>query len=288
MMALHLETPLPEGKQAVLIIMDRVARLTNLQYFVVGATARDILMYHLHGLPLNRASPDIDFAMAIESWSAFEALRAALLHEPTFQQDAKILHRLHYLPAVGEGFPVDLVPFGGVEIFPAQVAWPPDMAIVMNVAGYAEALDSAVTVHVADHCEIRVASIPGLVMTKLIAWLDRGQSNPKDAVDFRYVLANYAAAGNVDRLYGEELPLLAACDYEFERAGPRLLGLDVASIASAESKQQIAGILAASELRNRLVAHMLRGESHRDDAAVGEIEMQLAEFRIGLREWPGP
>ena len=68
MTAIQLKTPLREGKRSVLIIMDRVARLTNLQYFVVGATARDILMYHFHGFPLNRASPDIDFAMAIESW----------------------------------------------------------------------------------------------------------------------------------------------------------------------------------------------------------------------------
>lgn len=141
MTAIRLKTPLPEGKRTVLIIMDRVARLTNLQYFVVGATARDILMYHLHGFPLTRASPDIDFAMAIENWPAFEALRVALLQEPTFRPDAKIQHRLHYSPAVGDGFPVDLVPFGGVEIFPSQVAWPPDMAVVMNVAGYAEALD---------------------------------------------------------------------------------------------------------------------------------------------------
>jgi predicted nucleotidyltransferase len=161
------------------------------------------------------------------------------------------------------------------------------MAIVMNVAGYAEALKSAVTVRVADHCEIPVASIPGLVMTKLIAWLDRGQSNPKDAVDFRYLLENYAAAGNVDRLYGEELPLLAACDYMFESAGPRLLGLDVASIASPQCKQQIARILADPELHHRLVMHMLRGESSSDDP-VGTIENLLAEFRIGLVDWPGP
>ena len=287
MTQVHLKTPLPEGKQVLLTVMDRVARLTNLRYFVVGATARDILMYHLHGFPLNRASPDIDFAMAIENWTVFEALRAALLQEPGFWPDAKVLHRLHYSPAVGEGFPVDLVPFSGVEISPAQVAWPPDMAIVMNVAGYAEALDSAVTVCIADHCEIPVASIPGLVMTKLIAWLDRGRSNPKDAVDFRYLLENYAAAGNVDRLYGEELPLLAACDYVFERAGPRLLGLDIASIASAESKQQIVGILVDPELHDRLVTHMLRGESHYGEA-VGEIEIRLAEFRIGLMDWPGP
>ena len=57
-----------EGKLALLAVMDRVARLKSLRYFVVGAMARDILMYHLHGFPLNRASPDIDFAMAIENW----------------------------------------------------------------------------------------------------------------------------------------------------------------------------------------------------------------------------
>jgi predicted nucleotidyltransferase len=73
----------------------------------------------------------------------------------------------------------------------------------------------------------------------------------------------------------------------FERAGPRLLGLDIASIASEESKQQIVGILDAPDLHDRLVMHMLRGESHYGDA-VGEIENRLAEFRIGLMDWPGP
>ncbi len=283
MTLVHLKTPLPDGKLAVLTLMDRVARQVNLRYLVVGATARDILMYYLHGLPLNRASPDIDFAVAIESWSAFTALKAALLREPPLRPDMRIPHRLHYSATVDDGFPVDLVPFGGVEISPAQVAWPPDMAIVMNVAGYAEALDSAVTVYIADDCEIPVASIPGLVMTKLIAWLDRGQSNPKDAVDFRYLLENYADAGNADRLYGEELPLLHSCGYQLEHAGPRLLGLDVASIALAESKQQIVDILADRQLHDRLVAHMLRGEAH-SDGAVEKIESQLAEFRIGLTE----
>ncbi|WP_082722345.1 hypothetical protein [Burkholderia mayonis] len=54
MTPVHLKTPLPEGKQVLLTVMDRVARLTNLRYFVVGATARDILMYHLHGFPRAR------------------------------------------------------------------------------------------------------------------------------------------------------------------------------------------------------------------------------------------
>lgn len=95
------------------------------------------------------------------------------------------------------------------------------------------------------------------------------------------------SAWSTIQMYGEELPLLAACDYVFERAGPRLLGLDIASIASAESRHQIAGILDDPDLHDRLVVHMLRGESYYGDA-VGETENGLAEFRIGLMDWPGP
>jgi predicted nucleotidyltransferase len=239
--------------------MDRIAGSLGLRYFVVGATARDILMYHLHGFPVNRASPDIDFAMAVESWDAFNVVKGSMLRESGFRPDAKIIHRLHYVPPTGDGFPVDLVPFGGVAVSSATVAWPPDMKVVMNVAGYAEALESAVSVSIEEQFVIPVASIPGLVITKLIAWLDRGHLHPKDAVDFLYLLENYADAGNVDRLYGEEVLLLAACDYAFERAGPRLLGRDITSIVSAQCKSQIAAILTTPAVRDRLVVNMLQG-----------------------------
>lgn len=287
MSAIFLKIPLPQEQHALLRLMDRVARSLGLRYFVVGATARDILMYHLHGFPVNRASPDIDFAIAVESWDAFETVRIALLHEQGFRPDAKIVHRFHYMPATGDGFPVDLVPFGGVEAPSVTVAWPPDMKVVMNVAGYAEALESAVSVSIDPQLVIPVASIPGLVMTKLTAWLDRGHVSAKDAVDVRYLLENYADAGNVDRLYGEEAILLAACDYAFERAGPRLLGLDIASIASVESKHLIVSILNTGAVRDRLIVNMMQGTLQRDNA-YSDLHSLLVEFETGLTAWPGP
>src|SRR6266702_2590739 len=148
MSVISLKTPLPPEQRALLRVMDCIAGSLGLRYFVVGATARDILMYHLHGFPINRASPDIDFAMAVESWDAFNVVKESMLREPGFRRDAKIIHRLHYAPPTGDGFPVDLVPFGGVEVSSATVAWPPDMKVVMNVAGYAEALESAVSVSI--------------------------------------------------------------------------------------------------------------------------------------------
>jgi predicted nucleotidyltransferase len=282
--ALILKTPLPAGHRVLLHLMERVALAFGLRYFVVGATARDILMYHLHGLPINRASPDIDFAMAIESWDTFGRVKASLLSEPGFRSDPKIIHRLHFSPPAGDGFPIDLVPFGGVEATPSTVAWPPDMKIVMNVAGYAEALESAVRVRVDEQLVIPVASIPGLVITKLIAWLDRGHINAKDAVDLRYLIENYADAGNLDRLYGEEAILFAACDYVVERAGPRLLGFDIASIASTQCKEQIVAILNTVAVRDRLIVGMLQGAVQQDDAD-GRLQDCIGEFEIGLTVW---
>jgi len=83
------------------------------------------------------------------------------------------------------------------------------------------------------------------------------------------LLENYADAGNVDRLYGEEVLLLAACDYAFERAGPRLLGRDITSIVSAQCKSQIAAILTTPAVRDRLVVNMLQGTFQQANAIAG-------------------
>jgi predicted nucleotidyltransferase len=281
MSIIFLRTPLPPEQRTLLRVMDRIARSLDLRYFVVGATARDILMYHLHGFPVNRASPDIDFAMAIESWEAFNVVKQSLLCEQGFRPDQKIMHRLHYAPPKGDGFPVDLVPFGGVEVSAATLAWPPDMKVVMNVAGYAEALASAVSVSIEEQLVIPVASIPGLAITKLIAWVDRGHLHAKDAVDLLYLLEHYADAGNADRLYGEEYFLLAACDYAFERAGPRLLGSDITAVISAQCKSQIIDILTTPAVRDRLIVNMLQGTFQQDNA-YSRIDSYLAEFETGL------
>lgn len=100
-------------------------------------------------------------------------------------------------------------------------------------------------------------------------------------------MESYADAGNTDRLYGEEFPLLAACGYTIERAGPRLLGLDIASIASEEWKSQINTILATAVDRDRLVTHMLRG-SVQSDEQISRLQNSLDEFETGLMRWPKP
>ena len=77
---------------------------------LVGATARDLQLHHGHGIPIARATTDVDVAFAMADWEEFDALRAALLDSHAFvptRSDHRLLHQ-HRVP-------VDLIPFGEIE-----------------------------------------------------------------------------------------------------------------------------------------------------------------------------
>lgn len=56
------DKPLPGTLLALIHTLDEVARGLAIRYFVIDATARDILMEHVHGLETARATKDIDLA----------------------------------------------------------------------------------------------------------------------------------------------------------------------------------------------------------------------------------
>ena len=49
----------------------RLLRDAKIRYMLVGATARDLLLYHVFGHPVTRATYDLDFAILVDSWEQF-------------------------------------------------------------------------------------------------------------------------------------------------------------------------------------------------------------------------
>lgn len=82
---------------------------------------------------------------------------------------------------------------------------------------------------------VRVASIPGLMILKLVAWSDRGRETDKDAADIYRLLSTYADAGNTDRLYENEMDLLEAVGFDLQLAGAELLGRDVGYLCAPKA-----------------------------------------------------
>jgi predicted nucleotidyltransferase len=250
------------------------------EYLLVGATARDMLMTHVFGLDTRRATQDVDFAIALDDWARFDALKAALVATGSFAPAADRVHLLHYKPAeYGHAFPVDLIPFGGVEQEAHRIAWPPDMNVVMSVAGYAEALASALEVDAGHGLIVRVVSIPALAALKLLAWDERGLLDNKDAQDLLFLLQHYHEAGNQVRMYDEAIGLLQAAAFDLSLAGAALLGQDTRIILHDDSLHALLAILADPRKRDRLIVHATRFAGMESDTAA----KLLHQFELGLR-----
>lgn len=281
MFSVRTERPVEPLTLNVLEIVASVAAERGLAWFVTGAMARDILLSGVFGLNAGRATKDVDLAVAVASWQQFAELKQLLLETRLFHEAKGIAHRLYYRPQpIGHRYPLDLIPFGGITGKVQMISWAPDMSEIMSVAGYEEALAAAVDVEVRLNLVIRVASLPGLAVLKIFAWNDRGHIDAKDAIDLATLFRRYAEAGNMDRLYGTELPVFEAAGYGVELASPRLLGRDVHAIVSASTVKMLEEIL--SHRGDRLVTDMAREFLSMGDGVI-EAERLLAQFRAGLR-----
>ncbi len=192
------------------------------QVLLVGAQARDLLLHYVHGVPITRATYDVDLAFAVADWDDFTSLKEALLRSGAFESVRLVAHRLIHRTRV----PVDLIPYGGVEGPDSSIVWPDDES-EMSVLGYREAVETAVNVLLPGNVHVSTVSIPMFAVLKLIAWSHRHDLAPKkDAGDLFLVLLNYFNVEDPDRLYNEASHLLEAKDFDYDAAGAWLAGHD--------------------------------------------------------------
>lgn len=232
---------------------------TGIAWFVGGASARDILLTHVHDIEATRATADIDIGISIQGWTGHDALRRALLASGNFTAPKGSAHRLNYgAPQTGERTWLDIVPFGGVQDEHGEIAWPPEGSVRMNVAGFRQALDTAIAVRIDRDLVVPVASLPAQAMLKIVAWQDRHAADRKDAIDLLFLMAHYAQAGNLDRLYSDAFDLVERHGHDPDIAGAALLGRDAAAIANdGDIRTQILAILRVDDPAPPILTHML-------------------------------
>ena len=217
------------------------AKELNIDFFVVGALVRILILEKYYNLPIGVATLDLDIGITVIDWEHYKKFKDSLILIRSFTPDKKTYHRLWY----NNKYPVDLIPFGAVETSDGLIRWPPDKSIEMNVTGFQDALNDAILVHLSEGLDVRFVSLPGMAVLKIIAWRDRHNEFPtKDAVDIATLLKYYADAGNDERMYDEHSDLVELENFEFELSGARMLGRDMAKIMSPQTKRMVLDILA--------------------------------------------
>ena len=168
------------------------------EFYVIGATARDIIMQQLLDTESRRRTKDLDIAIAIPDWDTFEQVKQKLIADG-FEKSTDMQQRFFY----GE-YELDIVPYGVVAKEDDNIYWPPEEVVAMSVKGFDEVLSEAITVSIDNEFKVKIASLHGLFLLKFNAWLDRNAKTSKDAEDMSFILSNYFMA-NLDREMHQEV-----------------------------------------------------------------------------------
>lgn len=200
-------------------------------FYVIGATARDLVLHNVHGFQPDRKTADLDIAIAITDWKQFDTIVELLPKEEDFSKDKSQLQRFLYK----DFFKLDIVPFGGVANERGVIYWRSAGERRMSVVGFRQMAEFALTVRIDDGLPIKVASLPGVFILKLTAWKDRHLENNKDAYDMALLIENYFEI-HTERIAEEHFDILEDDDFDEFVAGGKLMIRDVKEMLANEQQ----------------------------------------------------
>ena len=227
----------------VLADLDEQATRSGVHIMVVGAVARDILISQVTGAPPQRATADLDIAVAISSWSDIDRMTAGLSAVPSSA------HRF-----IVRDTEVDIIPFGDIETAGRTITWPNDHR--MNVLGFREAYEASVDVKLPGGLVMAVASLPAQSLLKLFAWRDRRYETKRDAIDLKTILYAYQEGRYLDELYEDHGELLEKRDFDPAAAGAKRLGREADALLGKQHRSAVTDLLDDDNLLDALTGDM--------------------------------
>jgi predicted nucleotidyltransferase len=165
--------------------LENVFKTFGIDYYVVGAVARDIHLSADLDAAATRKTNDVDLAILINDEGHFNQLKAALIATGNFTPHATETIKLFYHNAIE----VDLLPFGEIEDRNRNVKLT-DPSFLLNMPGFREIYPFVADIQVTDDMSIKVCTMEGIILLKLISNNDRPQRT-KDLTDIDHIIKVY-------------------------------------------------------------------------------------------------
>ena len=218
------------------------ASLLGIDYFIVGAVARDIILNYKFGMPVERKTNDIDICIKVRSWDDFNNFVQKLSSEGLIEKSNSV-HRYIF----DKRTLIDIIPFGEIGRDKQEIIWPDENNLHMTVMGFDESYNNSekIIIHQDPEIIVRFASLDGLVVLKLLAWDEKYPERKKDAQDIINIINHYLKAGNLNRLYNENSDLMELSPDTFDEKllGARLIGRDISKWITQTTYDKIVEIL---------------------------------------------
>lgn len=191
-----------DGLQPLLKILEAAFNKLNVDYYLIGALARDT--WYARGNKKFRTTKDVDFAVMVGSNEEYDAIREYLREQEGFTESTTNAFVIIAL----DGTAIDLLPFGSLEI-DEGVKVKGEGLTSINVNGFMEVYNEGTQeLEVADGHSFQVATLPAIVLLKLIAYDDRPELRTKDVRDIANILIHYFEL-EANHIYEEHHDLFA-------------------------------------------------------------------------------
>ncbi len=240
----------------LLQVVEKVFIKCNVDFYLLGAIARDT--WYAKEQIASRATRDVDFAVYISEKSKYAEVLEELISKHGFSEIKDVSFRLQ-TPFT---FTIDIIPFGEISIDDAVIPdnnW--DRPIFVN--GFEEIFRKA-TIQVKDEdddLEFKVATLPAILLLKLIAYDDRPEKRTQDPQDIVQIIENYFEVEK--EMIWEEHHDLFDEDSELIEIGARVIGREINQIISENRtlKERVLNILSLEkQVQKNMAEAMVHGD----------------------------
>ena len=272
---------------AAMAALQRAFDHFGINFYLIGAVARDIWMTQIYDEPDRRTTKDLDLAVFINDTAEYDALLTWLVEQQGFTRAQSSAFCLLYPSATGsDHVAVDLMPFGAIADEAGDVYFSGRGMERISTVGFTEVLAEAATVATPTGQQWRVVTLPGIVVLKLVAWQDRPERG-KDAVDVWNLLEVYFNLVQ-EEIYTSHLELL---NEEETPDTTNLMLLVGARVLGRHVRQLLTGGPVLTRLLSLLAGQLALGEQSpmartmsRQGPEISTCLTTLAALRAGMED----
>ena len=230
----------------MLYALQRGLEKFGIDFYLVGAVARNVWMTGINNIAPRRTTGDIDFAVLINDKGVYEALKTYLIITEGFQP----YKGNEYVLIWKENLEVDLLPFGAIDDEDAKFNSNGLGSTSISLQGFSEIYnDELPTLDLEGKHQFKFCTLPGIVLLKLIAWDDRPESRRDDIKDISDIL-NHFFDMNDNEIFENHHDLFEKEEASLKHIAARVMGSEMSKIAKKNELlfSRIVGILDSNTL----------------------------------------
>lgn len=219
-------------------ILEQAFETLGIDYYLIGALARDT--WYEKGNQSFRSTKDVDFAVLVGSQKEYSTLRTYLKDEEGFNETRENA----FVMLSPNGIQVDILPFGDIELYGTIEVEGTGLTSI-EADGFKEVYTAGTKpVELSTGNIFKVATLPSIVLLKLIAYDDRPEHRQKDATDIANILLHFFEL-NDNFIYDNHNDLFGSEDSTIENISAVVIGREMRKIAKDNERlvSRLQGIL---------------------------------------------